>query len=60
MGLASNSLTQSAFKIERIQRSNARTTVTPFKVIKGHRFRYQSKANMRLHMAHISATRPPH
>jgi len=28
--------------------NNAKTTITPFKVIQGHRFWYQSKAHIRL------------
>jgi len=35
-------------RLYRIVRNNAKRAITPFKVIQGHRFWYQSKAHIRL------------
>jgi len=43
-------------KSYRIRRNNTKyTAITPFKVIQGHRFCYQSKAHMRLPIIVINA-----
>jgi len=47
--MANQPLSRKRSKSYRIRRNNARyTAITPFKVIQGHRFGYQSKAHMRL------------
>jgi len=44
--------TQLATKATELRQNKSKTMAMPFKVIRGHRFWYQSKAHMRLPIRH--------
>jgi len=48
LGISSTTFTQCTLKATEIAEITQKTAITPFKVIQGHRFWYQSKAHLRL------------
>jgi len=46
LGISSTTFTQCALKVTEVAEITQKTAITPFKVIQGHRFWYQSKAHL--------------